>query len=192
MKLFKFFVIENFMVVSIPLCETSSKEFPDLFGRSDRLHPRSATIPCGQAFDDSFDRMVHAMDRMIHSFDGMNSSLDRSIHSLDRMIHSTAFRDSFKTPSPPSFTPSELTLQTFGLAPPMAKEVNGIKRAEDDWRKPYPGIDGPSPTIFPTVCQCSNGNWENLDTNDGTGDHESFKLVLNQLLMVLTSIENKF
>ena len=187
MKLFKFFVIENFMVVSIPLCETSSELFPDLFERFNRLHPRSATLSCTQPFGDSFDRMINALDRMIHSFDGMNHSLDRSIHSLDKMIHSTAFRKSFKAPSPQSFTPSKLTLQTTGFAPPMAKEVNGIERAEDDWKKPNPGEigDGGNSTMFPSVCQCSNGTWENIDTNDGTGDHESFKLVLNQLSMIL-------
>ena len=146
------------MVVSIPICEKSSEPFPDLFGRFGRLHLRSAmrstghavidghavnhVRPCGQPFGDSFDSMVHALD-------GLNHSLDRLVHSLDRMIHSTAFLDSFKTPSPPSFTPrSEISVEIpdwlqpylqpqhrggqLELQPPMSKEVDGIERAEDE------------------------------------------------------------
>ena len=87
------------------------------------------------------------------------------------------------------------------MAPPMAKtlfhiEVNGIERAKDEWRRPNYGeiTDGVCEgkiVEFP-LCQCFNDIWENIDTNAGTGDNESFKSVLNQLLMILTSIKISF
>ena len=184
MKLFKFFVIENFVVVSFPLYVTITREpSPDPFGRFDRLHRCSVTIPFREPFDDSFDCMVHSLDRMIHSMEGLDHSLDGKIHSLDRMIHSTAFRDSFKTPTRSSFTPtkldisSNLKLPSIEMAPPMAMEVNGIERAEDEpieYQCPGYCIEEPEDGI--PVCQCSDEEvWENFDTSDGTGDHERFK-----------------
>ena len=81
----------------------------------------------------------------------------------------------------PCGKPRKLALQTIRMAPLMAVEVNGSERTEHEWRDPNPGIieDGG----IHSQCHCSNEIWENLDTNDNTGDHERIKLV-----MIFTSI----
>ena len=77
----------------------------------------------------------------------------------------------------PCGQPRKLALQTIRMAPPMAVEVIGRKRTEDEWREPDPGIIEDSG--IHSQCHCSNEIWENLDTNDYTGDHERIKLVLS-------------
>ena len=55
------------------------------------------------------------------------------------------------------------------LPPPMMDEINGIEMNEMESNKWTPV---PEPCY---VNYCSQNGWESLDSNDGTGDHESFK-----------------
>ena len=66
---------------------------------------------------------------------------------------------------------SRLSPNTPDIEPPMIEEVNGIDRTEleyHEWRK---SINSTSPP-----CHCQDVElWESSDSNEGTGDHESFK-----------------
>ena len=50
------------------------------------------------------------------------------------------------------------------IPPPIMDEINGIEMNEIEYR--------PQPCY---INYCSIKGWESLDSNDGTGDHESFK-----------------
>ena len=59
------------------------------------------------------------------------------------------------------------------LPPPIMDEIYGIEMTEIE----SISINGRPPPA-PQPCHlnyCSRGGWESLDSNDGTGDHESFK-----------------
>ena len=52
------------------------------------------------------------------------------------------------------------------IPPPIIDEIKGIEMTETE------SIKGKKPCF---ENYCSRYGWESLDTNDGTGDHESFK-----------------
>ena len=59
------------------------------------------------------------------------------------------------------------------LPPPIMDEINGIEMTEIE----SISINGRPPKA-PQPCHfnyCPRDGWESLDSNDGTGDHESFK-----------------
>ena len=59
------------------------------------------------------------------------------------------------------------------LPPPIMDEINGIEMTEIE----SISINGRPPPA-PQPCHfnyCPRDGWESLDSNDGTGDHESFK-----------------
>ena len=57
------------------------------------------------------------------------------------------------------------------LPPPIMDEINGIEMTEmesiNSWQ--------PAPILPCSFNYCSRDGWESLDSNGGTGDHESFK-----------------
>ena len=57
------------------------------------------------------------------------------------------------------------------LPPPIMDEINGIEMTEmesiNEWQ--------PAPILPCSFNYCSRDGWQSLDSNDGTGDHESFK-----------------
>ena len=61
------------------------------------------------------------------------------------------------------------------IPPPIIDEIKGIEMTEmESIKGPINGIRPPAPQpCFENYC--SRYGWESLDTNDGTGDHESFK-----------------
>ena len=62
------------------------------------------------------------------------------------------------------------------LVPPMKDEVKGIERTELEyqiWRESIDNLISDGPVSPP--CQCPGNSWENLDSNEGTGDHEWFR-----------------
>ena len=67
------------------------------------------------------------------------------------------------------------------IKPPIMDEIKGIEMTEmESINNLLPPINGIRPPA-PEPCfekYCSRYGWESLDTNDGTGDHESFKYVL--------------
>ena len=64
------------------------------------------------------------------------------------------------------------------IPPPIMDEIKGIEMTEmESINNLLPPINGIRPPA-PEPCfenYCSRYGWESLDTNDGTGDHESFK-----------------
>ena len=57
------------------------------------------------------------------------------------------------------------------IKPPIMDEINGIEINE---MESIESINGKRPQPC-YVNYCSKNGWESLDSNDGTGDHESFK-----------------
>ena len=60
------------------------------------------------------------------------------------------------------------------IPPPIMDEINGVEMNEMESIASINGIRPPAPRPC-YVDYCSQNGWESLDSNDGTGDHESFK-----------------
>ena len=66
------------------------------------------------------------------------------------------------------------TVLRIEISPPIIDEINGIEMNEMESIGSINGIRPPAPRPC-YVDYCSMNGWESLDSNDGTGDHESFK-----------------